>query len=69
MAVQTQLLGDLEAHEEYWQEIKPKVDMFAVAVKEMSKDKSGTNNVADGNKDETEDKNGKSRSYGKRCTY
>jgi hypothetical protein len=29
--------------------------MFAVAVKEMSKDKSGTNNVADGNKDETED--------------
>ena len=50
-----QLLGDLEAHEEYWQEIKPKVDMFAVAVKEMSADKSGTNNVADGNKDETED--------------
>ena len=47
-----QLLGDMEAHEDYWANVKPLTDMANIAVKEIAK-KEGEDET--GGKDETED--------------
>ena len=49
------LIQDLIAHKEYLDDVLPRIALFKIGAKEIMEDKSGINDVAAGNRDETED--------------
>ena len=48
------LIQDLVAHQEHMEEVLPRIALFKQGAKEIMEDKSGINNMSDGNRDETE---------------